>query len=85
MYITGESYAGVYVPRLVEKLDQYIENCNGKPGSCSFTPNLKGWIVANGITDLRFDNENQLIEMIYWYSILDTPTYEGIKTNNCTQ
>ena len=57
LYISGESYAGIYVPRLVKRLDWYIGNCTQK-GSCTYVPNLKGWIVGNGVTDYNFDNED---------------------------
>jgi len=85
LYISGESYAGIYVPRLVEQLDWYIGNCTETPGSCTYTPNLKGWIVGNGVTDYRYDNADMYIEMAYWYGILATSTYEGLVENNCTQ
>lgn len=57
LYISGESYAGIYVPRLTERLDSYIGNCTTK-GPCSYVPNLKGWIIGNGVTDYNFDNED---------------------------
>jgi carboxypeptidase C (cathepsin A) len=55
LYISGESYAGIYVPRLVERLDWYINNCTTNK-SCAFIPNLKGFMVGNGVTDYKFDN-----------------------------
>jgi carboxypeptidase C (cathepsin A) len=57
LYISGESYAGIYVPRLVERLDWYIGNCT-QSGKCDYVPQLKGWIVGNGVTDYNFDNED---------------------------
>ena len=50
LYIAGESYAGIYVPRLVERIDWYIGNCTQNK-SCSYIPNLKGFMVGNGVTN----------------------------------
>ena len=55
LYIAGESYAGIYVPRLVERIDWYIGNCTQNK-SCQYIPNLKGFMVGNGITDYKYDN-----------------------------
>lgn len=81
LYISGESYAGIYVPRLVERVDWYIGNCTANK-SCAFIPNLKGFIVGNGVTDYKFDNQEALFEMIFWYGFISTETYFNIK-NNC--
>ena len=78
LYISGESYAGIYVPRLVEQLDWYIGNCT-ETKNCTFVPNLKGFIVGNGVTDLRFDNAVAYIEMAFWYGLISTETYNGLK------
>lgn len=80
LYISGESYAGIYVPRLVERIDWYIGNCTENK-SCAFIPNLKGWIIGNGVTDYNFDNNNQLVEMSFWYGMISTETYNNIKAN----
>ena len=50
LYIAGESYAGIYVPRLVERLDWYIGNCS-ESGKCTYVPKLAGFMVGNGVTD----------------------------------
>jgi hypothetical protein len=39
-------------------------------------------MVGNGVTDYRFDNDIALLDMTFWYGILDTETYYNI-TNNC--
>lgn len=80
LYISGESYAGIYVPRLVERIDWYIGNCTQNQ-SCPFIPNLKGFIVGNGVTDYKFDNDLALFEMTFWYGFISTETYNNIKAN----
>lgn len=49
LYIAGESYAGIYVPKLAEKLDDYIVKNKDDPKV--FKPNFKGFMVGNGVTD----------------------------------
>ncbi|KAL6534798.1 Serine carboxypeptidase 24 [Orobanche gracilis] len=44
-YISGESYAGHYVPRLAERIYQHNKK------SVHPTINLKGFIVGNAVTD----------------------------------
>jgi serine carboxypeptidase-like clade 2 len=46
LYIAGESYAGIYVPKLAQKMDAYIQNKTG-----AYLPNLKGFMVGNPVTD----------------------------------
>lgn len=81
LYISGESYAGIYVPRLVERIDWFIGNCTGKEPACTYVPNLKGFMVGNGVTDYKFDNELVLFQMTFWYGIISTETYDFIKYN----
>lgn len=52
VYIAGESYAGIYIPKVVKKLDEYITANKDKD---VYKPNLKGFMVGNGVTDWRFD------------------------------
>jgi carboxypeptidase C (cathepsin A) len=78
LYISGESYAGIYVPRLVEQLDWYIGNCTITK-TCEYVPNLKGFIVGNGVTDYNFDNAAAYLEMTFWYGLISTETYNGLK------
>jgi len=80
LYISGESYAGIYVPRLVERIDWFIQNCSANK-SCTYIPKLVGFIVGNGVTDYDYDNDGALLEMAFWYGIIDTSDYTNIKAN----
>ena len=53
LYLSGESYAGIYVPYLASRIDEYITNNTGKEGV--YLPNLKGIIVGNGVTNWKYD------------------------------
>ncbi|XP_068309823.1 serine carboxypeptidase 24 isoform X1 [Pyrus communis] len=58
-YITGESYAGHYVPQLAKEIVAY-----NKAHSES-TINLKGFMVGNAVTDYYYDN---IGTVTYWWS-----------------
>lgn len=53
LYLAGESYAGIYVPYLTKRIDDYITNNTGKEGV--YLPNLKGFAVGNGVTNWEYD------------------------------
>jgi carboxypeptidase C (cathepsin A) len=77
LYIAGESYAGIYVPKLALKIDQYITNKSGP-----YLPNLKGILVGNPVTDHKVDGKPMQFEMAYWYGLIDDALYHNVK-NNC--
>jgi carboxypeptidase C (cathepsin A) len=74
LYIAGESYAGIYVPKLVKKIDDYI-NAKGGP----YLPKLKGMIVGNPVTDHSVDGKPAQFEMAYWYGLIDDALYNNVK------
>lgn len=82
LYIAGESYAGVYVPKLAQRIDWYIGNNTGVEGK--FIPNLKGFIVGNGITNWKYDGTPAFVEMSYWHGLIDDELYDNLKTCNLT-
>ena len=64
-YISGESYAGVYVPWLAKTIIQNNDKIN-----------LKGIIVGNGLTDVLMDVEEALIEFAYSHMLYSQETYD---------
>ena len=76
LYIAGESYAGIYVPKLAKKIDDYI---NTKPSG--YVPNLKGFLVGNPVTDYLVDGKPMQFEMAYWYGLIDDQLYMNVNKN----
>ncbi|XP_062006124.1 serine carboxypeptidase-like 20 [Rosa rugosa] len=70
-YISGESYAGVYVPTLAFQVATGIQN-GTKP-----VVNLKGYMVGNGVTDRNFDN-NALVPFAHGMALISDQIYEGV-------
>ncbi|GER49325.1 serine carboxypeptidase [Striga asiatica] len=58
IYLTGESYAGHYVPQLAREIVNYNTNSEHKI-------NLKGFMVGNAVTDNHYDN---LGTVDFWWS-----------------
>jgi len=78
-YITGESYAGVYVPYLAV----YIHNQNNKQRDQSnFNAqiiNLKGIMVGNACTNYNFDCDPADIDMYWQHALYSPETRETIE------
>ncbi|KAF3334533.1 serine carboxypeptidase-like 33 [Carex littledalei] len=69
-YISGESYAGHYVPQLAELV--YDRN-NVKSSSYTYI-NLKGFMVGNAITDNYYDSKG-LVEYAWSHSVVSDQVY----------
>ena len=69
-YVSGESYAGVYIPTLAT----YILNDDSTD-----KVNLKGVLIGNGLTDLDTDVERSMVEFGYWHGMISTETYNLFK------
>ncbi|XP_073062513.1 serine carboxypeptidase 24-like [Primulina eburnea] len=70
-YVSGESYAGHYVPQLAQKIYDYNKK------SSHPIINLKGFIVGNAVTDNYYDNVGTVT---YWWShsMISDKTYKLI-------
>ena len=64
LYFAGESYAGVYIPRLAEKVIDY----NSKIPSSSAI-NLKGFTIGNARTSKTIDGKSALYDFAFTHSL----------------
>ncbi|CAG9336337.1 unnamed protein product [Blepharisma stoltei] len=71
-YITGESYAGIYVPTLVNNILMYN----------SYTPynriNIVGFAVGNGVTDWNYDTTPAFMRMAWYYGLIGFNMYNKL-------
>jgi len=68
LYISGESYAGIYVPYLAWQVHQHNEQSATNP-SIQFM-NLKGFLVGNGCTDWEVDTNPALPDTLGAFNII---------------
>ena len=79
MYISGESYAGIYVPQLALRIDKYITNA--KP--TDWKPNFRGFMVGNGVTNWKYDCDPAYFHMGYYHGLISDSVYDNFTANNC--
>lgn len=75
-YITGESYAGIYVPTLANNILQYNQ----------YTPyehiKLKGIAVGNACTDWEYDTTPAFMTMVWTHALIGYDYYNKL-VNDC--
>ena len=69
-FVSGESYAGVYIPTLAT----YILNDKSND-----KVNLKGVLIGNGLTDFDTDVERSMVEFGYWHGMISFETYDSFQ------
>ena len=79
LYISGESYAGVYVPYLA----YYVNMHNEEAADDAFKPNLKGFAVGNGVTNWKYDTTAAFIDMMNMHSLMDDIMYQQFVDADC--
>jgi len=72
-YISGESYAGIYVPFLAHKIAVEKKDTNIK---------LKGILVGNGVTDEKYDG-TAVNAMAFWHNLIDKNLEDELVKYNC--
>jgi serine carboxypeptidase-like clade 1 len=68
-YISGESYAGIYIPTLASEVVKGIE-AGVKP-----VLNFKGYTIGNGVTDTQFDG-NALVPFAHGMGLISDDQYQ---------
>ena len=81
LYISGESYGGIYVPYLSWNIVKHNED-NAEDDSV-FKPNIQGFAVGNGVTNWTYDTTSAYVEMAYWHSLISTDLHDRIQAANC--
>ena len=73
-YMTGESYAGVYIPTLAVKIYEHKSKIN-----------LKGIAIGNGALDFHM-LWNSMVKLCYTHGLIDTNEYKQLERSccNCT-
>lgn len=77
LYLSGESYAGIYVPYFANEIVIHNEKSEEK------IINLKGIMVGNPLTSLEFFYP-AILTQAYYRHILDTDSWITLMKNNCT-
>ncbi|CAK5047883.1 unnamed protein product [Meloidogyne enterolobii] len=73
VYITGESYAGIYLPMLTSLIVK---------GMSKFKINLKGLAIGNPYLNKKLDYESTLI-YAYGHGIVDEELWQSVKKDCC--
>jgi len=81
LYISGESYAGIYVPYLAWQIDTH-NTMAATDDSIQFI-NLKGFMVGNGCTDFTIDGNNAMIPTLYGFHIIPEDVYNAYMDVGC--
>ena len=71
-YISGESYAGVYIPFLAKHI---LEDTSYDK------VNLQGVLIGNPLTEFDTDSERSMVEFGFWHGLISIETYEKFKRN----
>lgn len=86
MFISGESYAGLYVPYLAWQIHQNnlkYDIYNGTAPGPNTTYNLKGTMVGNGATDWLYDNAPTIPPTITKFGLVPQPWLDQFEDYGC--
>jgi len=84
LYISGESYGGIYVPYLSWQLYQANLKEQVKQNDTSvMLYNLKGFMVGNGVTNWKYDAERSWTDTLYGFDMIPKDLYDKIGAARC--
>lgn len=81
LWISGEGYAGIYVPWVLRNLDAYINETKSVSPD-AWVPNLNGSLVGNGFTNFKYDGIPAYVTMAFYHGLIDDELYDYI-TGSC--
>jgi serine carboxypeptidase-like clade 1 len=73
-YISGESYAGVYIPTLADEVVRGIEK------GVEPRINFKGYLIGNAFTDVDYDF-NSFVPFAHGMGLISTDMFEDVKAS----
>mmetsp|Transcript_41862 Transcript_41862/g.64054 ORF Transcript_41862/g.64054 Transcript_41862/m.64054 type:complete len:316 (+) Transcript_41862:28-975(+) len=79
LWLSGESYAGIYVPYLLDGIDEQ----NSKAESEDDKLNLKGFLIGNGVTNWKYDCDNAMVEFLFGRGLYSQELYDKMKEKEC--
>ncbi|CAN1775981.1 Serine carboxypeptidase-like 6 [Linum perenne] len=74
LYIAGDSYSGITIPAIVQRLS------NGNEKGTEPMLNLKGYILGNPVTDSHFD-DNAQIPTAHGLALISDELYQSLETS----
>ena len=77
-YITGESYGGIYIPTLAQRILEFNKNASAEDRI-----NIKGIAVGNGATDWDYDTTNGTLELLVSHAFVSKSDQILWQENNC--
>jgi carboxypeptidase C (cathepsin A) len=83
LYVSGESYGGIYVPYLSWFI--YQNNLQAKFDASLMTVNQKGFMVGNGATDWKYDVSPSFPEVVYNFNMIPESLWTAYNNLDCVE
>ncbi|XP_070678467.1 serine carboxypeptidase-like 18 isoform X2 [Malus domestica] len=74
LYVAGDSYSGIVVPIIVQKISDGNHDDNVPP------INIKGYVLGNPVTDVDKDGDSRIL-FAYLKALISDELYQSLETN----
>jgi cathepsin A (carboxypeptidase C) len=78
LYLSGESYGGIYIPYLALRIDEFNQNAANDEQI-----NLKGFAIGNGVTNWKYDTTPAFVQMGFTHGLISLDLYNRINDAGC--